>query len=75
VVNEDGKDADGKSILKSVRTPVTTGARWDGKVAIRSGVEPGTLVVAAGQVKLQDGGQVVVTDSPPPQPPANPTAH
>ena len=57
----------------AVRTPVKTGLRWEGKVAIRSGVDAGAVVAAAGQVKLQDGSQVVVSDNPPPQPPAKPT--
>ncbi|HKS89187.1 MAG TPA: efflux RND transporter periplasmic adaptor subunit [Stellaceae bacterium] len=75
LVQSDGNDARGKPVLKAKRTPVQTGARWDGKVAILSGVKPGETVVAAGQVKLQDGAQVVVTGNPPPQPPANPTQH
>ncbi|HLY46191.1 MAG TPA: efflux RND transporter periplasmic adaptor subunit [Stellaceae bacterium] len=65
--------AAGKPVLKAVRTPVKTGARWDNKVAILSGVKPGEEVVAAGQIKLQDGAQVTVTGNPPPQPPAHPT--
>jgi multidrug efflux system membrane fusion protein len=73
VIREDGKDAKGDPILKVARTPVKTGARWGGKVAIVSGLQPGQRVVAAGQVKLQDGVQVAVTGSPAPQPPANPT--
>ena len=48
-------------------------ARWDDKVAILSGVKPGERVVAAGQIKLQDGAAVIVTGNPPPQPPAHPT--
>src|SRR6202008_2048597 len=28
VIREDGKDANGKPILKAIRTPVKTGARW-----------------------------------------------
>jgi multidrug efflux system membrane fusion protein len=68
LVREDGKDADGKPVLKSFRTPVQTGKRWDGKVAVLSGVKPGDTVVAAGQVKLQDGGAVIVTGKPPPPP-------
>ena len=52
VVREDGTNADGKPLLKAVRTPVKTGKRWDGKVAVLSGVNPGDTVVAAGQVKL-----------------------
>jgi membrane fusion protein, multidrug efflux system len=70
VIREDGKDANGKRILKAVRTPVKTGARWGNNVAILDGLKPGERVVAAGQVKVQNGAQVVVSASPPPQPPA-----
>jgi multidrug efflux system membrane fusion protein len=73
VIHEDGKGADGKPILKAVRTPVKTGARWANNVAILEGVKPGERVVAAGQVKVQNGAQVVVSSSPPPQPPPEPT--
>ena len=73
VVHDEGKDPAGKPVFKAFRTTVKTGARWDGKVAILSGVKPGDRVVAAGQVKLQNGGAVTVTGNPPPQPPANPT--
>jgi membrane fusion protein, multidrug efflux system len=75
VIRRDGKDAQGNPILKAVRTPVKTGTRWGGKVAILSGLHPGEQVVAAGQVKLQNGVRVAVTGSPPPQPPAHPTLH
>jgi membrane fusion protein, multidrug efflux system len=70
VIREDGKDANGKPVLKAIRTPVKTGARWGNKVAILDGLKPGERVVAAGQVKVQNGAQVVVSASPPPQPPA-----
>jgi multidrug efflux system membrane fusion protein len=73
VIREDGADGQGKPILKAVRTPVKTGARWDGKVAIVDGLQFGARVVAAGQIKLQDGVQVAITGSPAPQPPAQPT--
>jgi multidrug efflux system membrane fusion protein len=73
VIREDGRDAKGDPILKAARTPVKTGARWDGKVAIVDGLKPGLRVVAAGQIKLQDGVQVAITGSPAPQPPAYPT--
>jgi multidrug efflux system membrane fusion protein len=73
LVREDGKDAQGKPVMKAVRTPVKTGKRWDGKVAVLSGVKPGDTVVAAGQVKLQDGAAVVVTQDGPPPAPAKPT--
>jgi membrane fusion protein, multidrug efflux system len=73
VIKNTGKDDAGRALLKAVRTPVKTGARWDGKVAILDGLKPGERVVAAGQVKLQNGAAVAVTGSPPPQPPATPT--
>src|SRR5947209_5486097 len=75
VVREEGSGADGKPILKVHRTPVKIGQRWEGKAAILDGLKAGEQVVAAGQVKLQDGAQVIVTGNPPPQPPANPTLH
>ena len=74
-IREDGSDPSGKPVLKAYRVPVKTGARWSGKVAILDGVKPGDRVVAAGQVKLQNGAAVAVTGNPPPQPPANPTSN
>ena len=73
VIKNEGKDAGGHPILHAVRTPVKTGTRWDGKVAILDGLKPHERVVAAGQVKLQNGVQVAITGSPPPQPPSHPT--
>lgn len=73
VIKDEGKDPSGHQILKAVRTPVKTGTRWDGKVAILDGLKPGQKVVAAGQVKLQNGVQVAITGSPAPPPPKNPT--
>jgi membrane fusion protein, multidrug efflux system len=73
VITDAGKEAGGHTMLRAVRTPVKTGARWDGKVAILGGLKPGERVVAAGQVKLQNGAEVAVTGALPPQPPANPT--
>jgi multidrug efflux system membrane fusion protein len=75
VVRRDGTDAHGKPVLKAYRVAVNTGERWGNKVAILSGVKPGDRVVAAGQIKLQNGGEVIVSDNPPPQPPADPTLH
>jgi len=72
VIRDDGKDANGEPILKAVRTPVKTGARWGQNVAILDGLKPGERVVSAGQVKVQNGAQVKI-GSPAPAPPANPT--
>ncbi len=71
VIRQDGAAADGKPLLKVARTAVKTGLRWDDKVAILDGLKPGERVVAAGQNKVQDGAAVVVTDNPPPRPPAH----
>ncbi|MGH7092417.1 MAG: efflux RND transporter periplasmic adaptor subunit [Stellaceae bacterium] len=73
VIRQEGKDAQGKPILKAVRTPVTTGTHWDGNVAILKGVKPSERVVAVGQNKVLNGGQVVITGNPPPAPPKHPT--
>jgi membrane fusion protein, multidrug efflux system len=70
VIREDGKDAKGQPILKAVRTPVKTGERIGGKVAILQGLEPGERVITAGQVKVQSGALVAISDEPEPQPPA-----
>jgi len=70
VIREDGQDANGHPILKAMRTPIKTGARVGGKVEILQGLQPGERVVAAGQVKVQSGAQVAISDSPGPQPPA-----
>src|SRR5499427_2444707 len=72
VIRDDGRDANGQPILKAVRTPVKTGARWGHNVAILDGLKPGERVVSAGQVKVQNGAQVKI-GSPAPAPPANPT--
>jgi len=69
MIREDGKDANGKPIFKAVRTPVKTGSRVSGKVAILEGLKPGERVIAAGQVKVQNGAQVAISDEPAPQPP------
>lgn len=61
ILHEDGKTKDGKPKYKAVQTFVKTGAKRDGKVAILDGVKAGELVVNAGQVKLQNGAEAVVT--------------
>jgi multidrug efflux system membrane fusion protein len=73
VIRADGQDANGRPVLKAFRTPVKTGLRWENKVAILSGLNPGDQVVAAGQIKVRDGALVAVTGNAPPQPPVNPT--
>src|SRR6266478_3369153 len=69
VIREDGKDANGHPILRAMRTPIKAGVRVGGRVAILQGLQPGERVVAAGQVKVQNGAPVAISDSPGPQPP------
>lgn len=62
VLKEDGKTADGKQPkYKAMQVFVKTGVRHDGKIAITEGVKAGDLVVNAGQVKLQNGAEAVVS--------------
>ncbi|NNG02571.1 MAG: efflux RND transporter periplasmic adaptor subunit [Inquilinus sp.] len=53
------------------RVPVTTGSRIANHVEILSGIEPGDLVVTAGQQRLGNGAQVIAKESTfvPPSPP------
>src|SRR5258707_14468079 len=47
VLRENGAAADGKPILKTIRTPVTTAQLWAGNVAIHDWCKPGYQHVAA----------------------------
>jgi multidrug efflux system membrane fusion protein len=74
-VIEESKGPARKPIWKAIRTPVRIGRQWDDKVAVLSGVKAGEEVVAAGQLKLHDSAEVIVTGAPPPQPPIHPALH
>jgi multidrug efflux system membrane fusion protein len=72
VVAPDGTDADGKPKHKAVQTFVETGQRFEGRVQVVRGVAPGDVVVASGQLKLQNGTPVTVAGAgltPPATPP------
>ncbi|MFL5333378.1 MAG: efflux RND transporter periplasmic adaptor subunit [Geminicoccaceae bacterium] len=60
VVQEDGKDADGKPKHKAVQTFVETGPAFGGRISLVRGVQPGDLVVSSGQLKLQNGAPVAI---------------
>ena len=66
------KADDGTTSLTAVRTFVKTGDRIDGRAVIVSGVKPGDKVVAVGQLKLQSGAAVTISQDPPPPIPAKP---
>lgn len=63
VVAEDGSDANGEPILKARQTFVKTGENRNGYVAILSGLQPGDLVVTAGQLKLQKESLVTINNT------------
>ena len=64
------KTDDGKTDLTAVRTFVKTGDRIDGRAVIERGIKPGDRVVAVGQLKLQSGVAVAISNDPIPQIPA-----
>jgi membrane fusion protein (multidrug efflux system) len=62
LVDDKGKDANGKPQLAARQTFVTTGATRGDQVAILTGVKDGDTVVTAGQVKLRNGSPVLVNN-------------
>ena len=65
VVREDGRDDAGNPVLKATRTFVKTGDRFEGRVAILSGLSSGDLVASTGQIKLTDGATVTMAAAEP----------
>jgi membrane fusion protein (multidrug efflux system) len=66
-LDADGKpllDADGQPQLIAERRNVEAGERRDSRVHIRSGVKAGEQVVTNGQLKLDDGTLIKLTDDP-----------
>jgi multidrug efflux system membrane fusion protein len=66
------KEDDGKTSLTVARTFVQTGNRIHGRAEIIKGLKSGDRVVAVGQLKLQPGAAVTISDDPPPPIPAQP---
>lgn len=66
------KDSQGKTGLVAQQVFVTTGSRRGDQVAILKGVEPGTLVVTSGTVKLKNGAPLVIDNSVQPANSPNP---
>ncbi|MHC8324263.1 efflux RND transporter periplasmic adaptor subunit [Pseudomonas sp. GB2N2] len=62
---EDGtveKDAKGEPILIAERRFIETGERRDGVVMITKGLQNGEKVVTAGQIKLDNGAHIAISD-------------
>jgi len=69
-----GKDEQGKPLPATVeQTFVTLGDTRGDQVAIVKGLEPGTVVVTSGQIKLKNGAPIVVDNSVQPANSAQPT--
>ncbi|AVX90801.1 MULTISPECIES: efflux RND transporter periplasmic adaptor subunit [unclassified Pseudomonas] len=62
---EDGsvvKDDQGQPVLIAERRFIETGERRDGLVMINKGVQSGEQVVTAGQIKLDNGAHIAISD-------------
>src|SRR6266480_4053802 len=66
------KGEDGKTSLTVTRTFVQTGNRIEGRAEILKGLKDGDRVVALGQLKLQSGSAVTISNEPTPPIPAQP---
>jgi multidrug efflux system membrane fusion protein len=66
------KEEDGKTKLTVTRTFVQTGNRIEGRAEILKGLKEGDRVVAVGQLKLQSGSAVTISNDPVPPIPAKP---
>jgi multidrug efflux system membrane fusion protein len=66
------KGEDGTTSLSVTRTFVQTGNRIGGRAEILKGLKEGDRVVAVGQLKLQSGSAVTISDNPVPPIPAKP---
>jgi membrane fusion protein (multidrug efflux system) len=73
VVQETGKDEHGKARYTAQQRFIKLGATRGDQVTVTSGVEPGDIVVSAGQLKLRNGIAVVVDNSVQPTNAPNPT--
>lgn len=72
VVDDKGKDAQGKAQLMARQIFVTAGPKRGDQVAILSGVEQGQTVVTAGQMKLRNGSPLIIDNTIRPTADANP---
>lgn len=70
LIQENGKDAEGKPLYKAVQSFVDVRTRYEGKVVISKGVKEGDLVVNGGQLRVFNGAAVVPTENDALNPPA-----
>jgi membrane fusion protein (multidrug efflux system) len=72
VVDDTGKDANGKPQLVARQTFVATGETRGDQVAVLSGLKGGETVVTAGQIKLHNGSPVLINNAIQPTADASP---
>lgn len=72
LVDDKGKDANGKPQLAVRQTFVATGATRGDQIAVLSGVKDGDVVVTAGQMKLHNGTPIVIDNAVRPSNDPNP---
>lgn len=74
IVSDQGEAADGQPQLTVTQAFVTTGDARGDQIAVVKGLEPGQIVVTAGQLKLQNGSPVTINNAvtPPNDPDAAP---
>lgn len=73
VVEDGGRDADGKKKLIAQQRFVKLGPTRGDQVAVLSGVKEGEIIVVGGQIKLRNGINVVIDNSVKPTETATPT--
>jgi len=62
IVQPDGTDKNNQPKLKVTRRFIKIGERRGDVVSILDGIKPGEQIVATGQLKLQDGAEVIVNN-------------
>ncbi|HPI93370.1 MAG TPA: efflux RND transporter periplasmic adaptor subunit [Deltaproteobacteria bacterium] len=72
LVEEKGRDKEGKPALVAVQKFVTVGPDRGDQVAILTGIKEGDLVVTSGQLKLKSGSPVIVNNQVQPSSDADP---
>lgn len=63
LIKQTGKDEKGKPVLRVTQTYVTTGEERDNKVVILKGLKAGDRIATSGQLKLENGTQVLINNS------------
>lgn len=63
IVQQKGKDKNGKPQLNVLQTFVITGEKRGDQIAILEGLKEGEMVVTSGQLKLKNGSLVVINNS------------